>query len=577
MVKAIFPLLDKRKKIELKVLFILIVIYFFFEFISLASIPIFVGIISDPELILNKFDRLLNISFSETYDYSQYQLFFAISVIIIFLFKNIYLVLLTIFEANFLKKFKTFISDKLFSFYTKLPYSYHLINNPSKLTKIVSDDVQNVSGYIQHTLGLVRESIALLVIFVLLFIVNWLLALTIFLLLVTVSLIYLKIIRPFLKNASEKNQLIRKGMFQTISEVFGMIKEIKIYSKENQIVDFYNKDNAKFEKNLYYFYIINKLPKVILEIFALAIIITVSLVFFNIGDDYTKHFPTLALLTVATIRFIPAFNGIVTALSYLKIFQVSLNLISKEIKEMELLAIENLNVINPESNIRSEKNHYLQIKNLYFRYPNKDDYLIKDVNFRIDKGAKIAITGETGSGKSTLTHLILGLFSPESGDILFENKSIFENIMHWRKKLGYVPQKTYLLDSTIEKNIAFNFINEDIDKSKMEKAIHIANLSQKINDLPRGLKTKVGSDGIRFSGGEKQRIAIARAIYQDPEIIIMDEFTSSLDLDTENKILSLLSDFLKNKTSIIVSHRLNTIKNCDTVFHLNDKKLTKKK
>ncbi len=577
MVKSIFSLLDKKKKIELKVLFILIGIYFFFEFISLASIPIFVGIISDPELIINKFDSLLNTGISKTYDHSQYQLFFAAAVIIIFLLKNIYLILLTIFEANFLKKFKTFISDKLFSFYTKLPYSYHLKNNPSKLTKIVSDDVQNASGYIQHTLGLVRESIALVVIFVLLFIVNWLLALIIFLLLVTVSSIYLKIIRPFLKSASEKNQLIRKGMFQTISEVFGMIKEIKIYSKENQIVEFYNKDNAKFEKNLYYFYIINKLPKVVLEIFALALIIIVSLVFFNIGDDYTKHFPTLALLTVATIRFIPAFNGIVTALSYLKIFQVSLNLISKEIKEMELLAIENLNVTNLESSTKSEKNDYLQIKNLSFRYPNKDDYLIKDVSFKIDRGSKIAITGETGSGKSTLTHLILGLFSPENGDILFENKSIFKNIMHWRKKLGYVPQKTYLLDSTIEKNIAFNFFNEDVDKSKMEKAIHIANLSQKIDDLPQGLKTKVGSDGIRFSGGEKQRIALARAIYQDPEIIIMDEFTSSLDLDTENKILSLLSDFLKNKTSIIVSHRLNTIKNCDTVFHLNDKKLTEKK
>ena len=138
------------------------------------------------------------------------------------------------------------------------------------------------------------------------------------------------------------------------------------------------------------------------------------------------------------------------------------------------------------------------------------------------------------------------------------------------------PQKTYLLDSTIEKNIAFNFFDEKIDESKMKNAIYISCLSEKIKDLPNGLKTRVGSDGIKFSGGEKQRMALARAIYRDPEILIMDEFTSSLDQETENKILHHLSDFLKNKTSVIVSHRPTAIKNCDTIFHLNDKNLTKK-
>jgi len=574
--KIIFSLLDKNKKFELKILFVLISIYFFFEFISLASIPIFVGILLSPESVINKLENFSNLNLKDAYTLSQYQLFFAISVILIFVIKNIYLILLTMYEANFLRKFKTFISDKLFNFYTKLPYNYHLTNNPSKLTKIVSDDVQNASGYIQHTLGLIRETIALLVIFVLLFLVNWVLALTTFLLLAIVSSIYLKIIRPFLKSASHKNQTIRKDMFQTISEVFGMIKEIKIYSKENQIVDFYNENNAKFEKNLYYFYIINKLPKVILEIFALTLIIIASLAFFNIGDDYTKHFPTLALLTAATIRFIPAFNGIVTSLSYLKIFQVSINLISKEIKDMTTFAVEDLESKSSNKKLMIQNNDYLQIKNLSFKYPSKEEYLLKQINLNIEKGSKVGITGETGSGKSTLTHLILGLFFPKEGDILFKNESIFKNITKWRNGIGYVPQKTYLLDSTIEKNIAFNFFDEKIDESKMKNAIYISCLSEKIKDLPNGLKTRVGSDGIKFSGGEKQRMALARAIYRDPEILIMDEFTSSLDQETENKILHHLSDFLKNKTSFIVSHRPTAIKNCDTIFHLNDKNLTKK-
>ena len=568
--KIIFSLLDKNKKFQLKIMFILISVYFFFEFASLASIPIFVGILASPDLVINKIENFLNLSLVGKYTISQFQIFAALLVILIFLIKNIYLILITIYESKFLKNFKIYISNKLFNYYTKLPYHYHLKNNPSKLTKIVSDDVQNASGYIQHTLTLTREVIALTVIFVLLLIVNWVLALTIFLLLILVSSIYLKIIKPFLKRTAKKNHFIRKSMFQTISEVFGIIKEVKVYSKENQIIKFYNKNNAEFEKNLYYFYIISKLPRVILEIFALSLIILVSLIFFNISDDYTKHFPTLALLTAATVRFIPAFNGIVSGLSYLKIFSVSIDLISKEINDMKNYEIEELGKKTIFKREKLKKEGYLQLNNLSFKYHSQDQYLLKNINLNIDKGSKIAIIGETGSGKSTLANLVLGLFTPQEGDIFFEGESIYNNIGKWRKRIGYVPQKTYLLDSSIEKNITFDFFESEIDYKKMEKAIYLSCLSEKIKELPNGLKTRVGADGLKFSGGEKQRMALARAIYHDHTILVMDEFTSALDQTTENKILSNLSDFLKEKTCIIVSHRSNTIKECNKILNLSD-------
>tara|TARA_Y100001970_G_scaffold131331_1_gene161999 strand:+ start:492 stop:2210 length:1719 start_codon:yes stop_codon:yes gene_type:complete len=568
--KIIFSLLDKNKKFQLKIMFILISVYFFFEFASLASIPIFVGILASPDLVINKIENFLNLSLVGKYTISQFQIFAALLVILIFLIKNIYLILITIYESKFLKNFKIYISNKLFNYYTKLPYHYHLKNNPSKLTKIVSDDVQNASGYIQHTLTLTREVIAMTVIFVLLLIVNWVLALTIFLLLILVSSIYLKIIKPFLKRTAKKNHFIRKSMFQTISEVFGIIKEVKVYSKENQIIKFYNKNNAEFEKNLYYFYIISKLPRVILEIFALSLIILVSLIFFNISDDYTKHFPTLALLTAATVRFIPAFNGIVSGLSYLKIFSVSIDLISKEINDMKNYEIEELGKKTIFKREKLKKEGYLQLNNLSFKYHSQDQYLLKNINLNIDKGSKIAIIGETGSGKSTLANLVLGLFTPQEGDIFFEGESIYNNIGKWRKRIGYVPQKTYLLDSSIEKNITFDFFESEIDYKKMEKAIYLSCLSEKIKELPNGLKTRVGADGLKFSGGEKQRMALARAIYHDHTILVMDEFTSALDQTTENKILSNLSDFLKEKTCIIVSHRSNTIKECNKILNLSD-------
>jgi ABC-type multidrug transport system fused ATPase/permease subunit len=203
----------------------------------------------------------------------------------------------------------------------------------------------------------------------------------------------------------------------------------------------------------------------------------------------------------------------------------------------------------------------------------KEKYLLNQINFSVNKGSKLAITGETGSGKSTLMQLVLGLFVPQDGDILFRNKSIFQNLKNWRNEIGYIPQQVYLLDSTIEKNITLNFFDEKIDKAKMEKAIFLSGLSKKITDLPNGLETRTGSDGLKLSGGEKQRIVIARAIYREPNILIMDEFTSSLDQDTENRILLNLSEFFKDKTIIVISHRSNTIKNCDIILNIENGKL----
>ena len=260
-------------------IFFLSSIYFFLEFASLSSIPVLVGILINPELILTKLENLTNLEIIETYSKSNYQIFFAALVIFLFIIKNLYLVLITIYESSFLQRFKISISNKLFNFYAKLSYSYHLKNNPVKLTKMVSDEIQNISGYIQHLLTFIREILALIVIFILLLIANRLLAIFMFLLFISVSLIYFKIIKPFVKKAAKKNQLIRKSMFQTINEAFGIIKEIKIYSKEDQIIGFFDKNNEKFEKNLYYFYIINKLPRVILETFALVLIILVALFF----------------------------------------------------------------------------------------------------------------------------------------------------------------------------------------------------------------------------------------------------------------------------------------------------------
>ena len=189
---------------------------------------------------------------------------------------------------------------------------------------------------------------------------------------------------------------------------------------------------------------------------------------------------------------------------------------------------------------------------------------------KIDKGSKVGITGKTGAGKSTLFHLMLGLLEPNQGNIFYKGSSVFENLTQWRKKIGYISQNIYLLDSSIKKNIAFNFMDEPIDEKKLEKAINIANLKGKIMELPKGIDTKVGADGLKLSGGERQRIALARAVYREPNIFFMDESTSALDDKTEEIIMNNINDNFDDKTIIIIAHRKTTIEKCDKIWNLKN-------
>ena len=193
----------------------------------------------------------------------------------------------------------------------------------------------------------------------------------------------------------------------------------------------------------------------------------------------------------------------------------------------------------------------------------------------IKEGSIVGITGETGAGKSTLFHLMLGLLTPKQGHIFYKGKNIFTDLYSWRQEIGYISQNIYLLDDSVKKNITFNFIDENFDRIKLAQAIKIAGLEDKVNSLENGVESKVGVEGFKFSGGERQRIAIARAVYRNPNILFMDESTSALDDNTEELVMNnLLNNFL-GKTIIIIAHRKSTIERCNEVWNLKNGRLLK--
>ena len=278
--------------------------------------------------------------------------------------------------------------------------------------------------------------------------------------------------------------------------------------------------------------------------------------------------PEIILYAIVSLRFIPAFNSLSTSFTYLKIGEAAVNVIFSDLKRLSLGNKVEKKLI---SNFAKEKNNneYLLVENLKFRYPQSPADTIRSINLKIDKGNKIAISGKSGSGKSTLMHLMLSVLKPDSGNIYFKEKSIYDKSINWFNKISYVSQSCYLLDASIESNITFSF-DKKIDKQKLTEAIKLANLGDFIKCQPSGINTFVGNDGIKISGGERQRIAIARAIYKDSEIIFMDEFSSALDEKNEEIIFLNLLKIFKDKTIILISHRPNIIRYCDKNIILKD-------
>tara|TARA_B100000579_G_scaffold356014_1_gene311554 strand:- start:2261 stop:3982 length:1722 start_codon:yes stop_codon:yes gene_type:complete len=572
MLKNFLSLFEKKEKAKLVVIFFLNSLTFFFELLSLASLPIFVAILLDASFLNTKLDGTFGQSILQNLSEKDLIILSGSFVVATFVLKNIFLIFLSYFQGLFFKKIKIKLSNKLFNFYLNSPYLYHLQNNPSKLSRNISMQIEDLYVYFFHCLNLFREFLAILVIFSLLIFVNPTVTIISSISLALVSYLYIKTIKPYIKKKSSDNvELIRK-ITQVIYETFGSVKDIKLLSKEKQIEKFFNDKISKYHSNIFFFSIFERLPRFILEIASIAGIIFISLVYLGYNQNYLSLLPILSLIAISFMRFIPAFNSITTSIYYMKIHEPSVDIVHNELKEIVSNKIEEYKNIK-KINVNENKS-FFSANGITFYYPDNKVPQLDNISMAIKEGEKVGLTGETGAGKSTLFHIMLGLIYPKSGDIIYKNESIFQNLDEWRKEIGYISQNIYLLDSSVEKNIAFNFLDEQINKEKLRKAINVACLNEKISSMPQGINTLVGNDGLKLSGGERQRIAIARAAYKNPNIFFMDESTSALDDKTENLIMNNLNQEFKNKTFIMIAHRKSTIEKCDKVWKLSNGKLT---
>jgi ABC-type multidrug transport system fused ATPase/permease subunit len=292
--------------------------------------------------------------------------------------------------------------------------------------------------------------------------------------------------------------------------------------------------------------------------------ISILIIITKITSNNSSLVPILGIFAAAAFRIIPSLNSMMKSIQLVRFSSSTINLLSNEFNKIE--------ISNNTSSSQSELsfNKSISVSNLNFKFDSSNIEILKNINFKINKGETVGFIGSSGSGKSTLVDIVIGLHKPKSGSVNVDYINIKNNELAWRKKIGYIPQSIYIIDDTLRRNIAFAIPENEIDDNRVQKAIDAAQLTDFVNKLPEKTETCVGEKGVRISGGQRQRIGIARALYNDPEVLILDEATSALDLNTESQIMQTVLNMKGNKTILIVAHRLKTLENCDRIIVIEE-------
>jgi ABC-type multidrug transport system fused ATPase/permease subunit len=346
---------------------------------------------------------------------------------------------------------------------------------------------------------------------------------------------------------------------QHLTESFGSIKDIKLFNGYSNFKKLFDKNAEKYSNSYQSYEFINSLPKILIEFFVIFLFIITIGVMSVLKYNNNQIIIYTSLFAVVGFKFIPSLNKIILALSHLKFYLPLSSSIIKDLQLKKTVHKKNYSKINFEKKIF--------LKKISFAYDKKIN-VIKNLNLIINKNDIIGIQGETGVGKSTFINILLGLLSPTSGSCEVDGVTIDFANENWQKKIGYVPQNVYLLDDTIKKNVAFGIENSKIDEEKVISALKISQSFNFIKKLPKFINSSVGEKGLKFSGGQIQRIGIARALYNDPDILIFDEPSNSLDKKTEVDLIVALDKLKKNKTVIIVSHTRQILKICNKIYKL---------
>lgn len=571
-ISKIYLLLTKKNKNYLFFVILLSFLSSLFDLIGIISVLPFLSLLVDPSLLYTNF-YLEKINSYLNYDNDQFLIFLGmVSFVIIFLNQLVRFASKMV-SITFARGLICEITGELFNFYLKQPYNFFSSQNKNLLIQKCTLYVEHlISGTLSPYIHIFSQILTTTII--LGFLIVYQSSITIILSLFLLSYYFL-----FYKQVSRKYNSISKNyseyferFSQSLGDAFGVIQQLKLF-KNN-----YFKNNFSYAANLYKKANITQnfygfLPSHFIEVFAYGSILIVSLVLFFQSTDLKNIIPVLGVITISLRRIIPSFQDIYQQILQIRFHEGVFDKIYPDLKKIRYLQSQKENKKtkkNIDKNIKFEKN--LTVKNLSYNYKNSKNIINISVN--IKKGQFIGVCGKTGIGKSTFINILSGLLKKKDGEIKLDGQSteIFEN-HYWKNKIGYATQNRYIINDTIVNNISLGENKYKSNLKTIKKLCKIVDLETHIAKLKSKYNTKIGDSGLRLSGGQEQKLIIARALYNNPEILIFDEATNALDSISEVKILKNIKRNFKKLTLIFVTHRLNSLKKCDKIIYLENSRV----
>ena len=565
--KKLLYLLTRYEKRRAILLLCMILIVAFLEMIGVASIMPFMAVLTSPELIQTNpiINNLFNFSKKFGVETNNQFLFaLGISVFLLLVFSISFKALTNYASLRFTFMRQYSLGKRLIEGYLHQPFSWFLNRNSADLGKnIISEVGHIVNQALNPSLNLIQNILITLAILIILISVNLKIALIVGFTLALVYGIIFFFTRSLIFKIGKERLKASESLFISVSEAFGAIKEIKVSGSEKNFINRYSYPAKNLAKSQALLGLISTLPRFALEAIAFGGIILVILYFIAQSGSFNDIIPIIALYVFAGYRLMPAIQGIYRSAAQIRYAKPSLDSLYKDLKNLRSTISA-----NSENRLQLKKN--ISLKNIFYQYPNSKKLVLNDLNLNISASSKIGIVGATGSGKTTIVDIILGLLEFQKGRFEIDGKLIDKNNMRsWQNSIGYLPQNIFLSDDTVLANIAFGIEKNEINQKSVESAAKIASLHEfVVNELPEKYQTYIGEKGIRLSGGQRQRIGIARALYHKPKLLILDEATSSLDNLTEQDVMDAVHNMGKDLTVIMIAHRLSTVKECDSIVVL---------
>tara|TARA_B100000787_G_C16196221_1_gene301056 strand:- start:363 stop:1979 length:1617 start_codon:yes stop_codon:yes gene_type:complete len=535
--------------------------------LSLSLIPIFIFYLQDlkaAELKIQNINSYLNLEIL-TLDINLIMKYAFFLLIILFVIKNILLVVISYFELHIIKDITRVNLNKLYIKYIDEKFNVLIKKNYASFMRNLLSEVAKSTAYIIAHVNILKEIIMLVAVFTVLLLNDLSISLFVLGFFIIVSLVVILFLKDKLFKKGSETLDAKSRLINNIFNSLNVIKEMKIYKIENFFIKQLDKNfNLKLRNDMYKTFV-TRLPRNIFELLLLVLFISIVIFTYLTKDNLASILPMMAMLVLASLRILPSFSVIIQSYTSLRYSRASFDNISLELNEK---INDEPSIINKYP-IKYDQFEELNFRNLSFKY--KDEYIFKNLTFDIKKNKVTGIIGKTGSGKSTLLNIIIGLLDFHDGEIYLNNNKKIDKNFKFDFSIGYVPQDTFLTDGTIAENIAIGINKKKFDYDRINKVINFCELKDLVDSLSYGVDSQIGQKGSFLSGGQRQRINIARALYRNPNLLILDESTNALDNKTKIKLMNKIKDHKSKFTVLIVSHDSDLLEYFDEIIDLDKK------